>query len=549
MKLRDKIAPLIKGEVADDATTLRQYSRDTSIFERKPEVVVFPKNADDVSAIVRFVESEKQAGKDISLAARSAGTDMTGGPLTHHVSVVFTKFMNAISSDKAAMTVTAQPGAYYRDVEKQTLAKTGGLLASYPASRELCAIGGIVSNNSGGELTLRYGKTNTFVRSLRVVLADGTQTTLAPLSPDALAAKEQEDTFEGSLYKKTHALLDAHRDLIQAARPTVSKNSAGYALWNVEKDDGTFDLTQLVCGSQGTLAIVTEATLALTKPSPHHAMLVVFLSDYDILPEVVKRVLAEKPESFESYDNKTFSLAMKFMPQMLKQLGFFSALRLGLSFMPEMWMALTGGVPKLILMAEFAEDTPHAALEKVRTTRNSLQGLAVKTKIARNKAQAQKYWKVRREAFALLRKRMKGLYAAPIMDDFAVHPKDYPTFLPELYALLGEYSFTYAVTGHIGDGNFHIFPLVNLNDPKVHTMILELMPRIYALVQKYGGSITGEHNDGIVRTPYLSYQFTPQMLDLFAQVKHIFDPHDILNPGKKVGGTTEDIKDDMIRKL
>ena len=160
--------------------------------------------------------------------------------------------------------------------------------------------------------------------------------------------------------------------------------------------------------------------------------------------------------------------------------------------------------------------------------------------------QTAKYWKVRREAFALLRKRMKGLYAAPIMDDFAVHPKDYPTFLPELYALLSEHTFTYATTGHIGDGNFHIFPLVDMGSPAVHKEIMELMPRIYALVSKYGGSITGEHNDGIVRTPYLSYQFTPKMLELFAEVKKIWDPLTVFNPGKKVGGTIADIERDMI---
>jgi FAD/FMN-containing dehydrogenase len=130
-----------------------------------------------------------------------------------------------------------------------------------------------------------------------------------------------------------------------------------------------------------------------------------------------------------------------------------------------------------------------------------------------------------------------------------VRPEHYPKFLPELYALLGNYKFTYAVTGHIGDGNFHIFPLVDMSSPGVHTMIMELMPKVYGLVQKYHGSITGEHNDGIIRTPYLSYQFSPKMLELFAEVKRIWDPAGVFNPGKKVGGTTADIERDMITKL
>lgn len=550
MKLRDQIAPLISGDVLDDNATLRQYSRDTSIFEQKPEVVVFPKTVDDVSAIVRFVAQEKRAGRDISLAARSAGTDMTGGSLTHHVSLVFTKFMNRITSvDPGTMTATAEPGVYYRDFEKEALAKTGGLLASYPASRQLCAIGGIVSNNSGGELTLRYGKTNRYIRQLRAVLSDGSQTVLRPLSREELVAKEAEDSFEGSIYKKVHALIDAHRGEITAATPTVTKNSAGYALWSVEKDDGTFDLTQLICGSQGTLALVTEATLALTKPKRHRAMLVVFLSDLGILPEIVKRVRAHGPESFESYDNHTFSLAVRFLPQMLSQMGIWQMLQLGLSFIPELWMAATGGIPKLVLMAEFAEDTHEEALEKARRARLSLSGLAARTHIAKDEVHAKKYWTIRRESFALLRKNMKGLYAAPFIDDFVVHPDDYPTFLPELNAILDQYHLTYTIAGHIGDANFHIIPLMDLSKPESRQAILELQPKVYELVSKYHGSITGEHNDGIVRTPYLGAMFSPKMLELFVEVKKIFDPDGILNPGKKVGGTVEDIEQSMIQKM
>lgn len=555
MTLRDELAPRIAGDVLDDDATLAQYSRDTSIFERRPEIVVFPKTADDVSAVVRFVGEQKRAGKDISLAARSAGTDMTGGSLTSHVSLVFTKYLNRIIAivpgfgDTDGGVVTAEPGAYYRDVEKETLAKTGGLLASYPASRQLCAIGGIVSNNSGGELTLRYGKTNRYIRQLKVVLADGSQAVVAQLTPAELLAKKQEDTFEGRIYRDIHELLRNNRNEIAAAKPTVSKNSAGYALWDVETPDGSLDLTQLLCGSQGTLAVVTQASLALVRPKPHRAMLVVFLSDLGILPDIVKRVRGIGPESFESYDDHTFSLAVRFLPQLLGQLGLWQMLKLGFAFIPELWMTMTGGVPKLVLMAEFAEDTPAQALEKARDAERLLHGLTVRTRIARSEAQVKKFWTIRRESFALLRKNMKGLYAAPFIDDFVVHPDDYPTFLPELNAILDQYHLTYTIAGHIGDANFHIIPLMDLSKPESRQAILELQPKVYELVSKYHGSITGEHNDGIVRTPYLGAMFSPKMLELFAEVKNIFDPQGILNPGKKVGGTVLDIEHSMIQAL
>jgi FAD/FMN-containing dehydrogenase len=337
---------------------------------------------------------------------------------------------------------------------------------------------------------------------------------------------------------------------INTARPTVSKNSAGYALWNIyDPVANTFDLTQLICGSQGTLAVVTNATLGLVKTKDHRAMLVVFLSDLSKLPEIVRRVMIQKPETFESYDDQTFKLAVRFLPQILGHFGLVAMIKLGIFFIPEAWMALTGGVPKLILMAEFAEDTAVEALAKAHAAQAALHDMQLSTKIARSETESAKYWTIRRESFALLRKNLRGLYAAPFIDDMVVHPNDYPTFLPELNAILQQYKLVYTIAGHVGDGNFHIIPLMDLSDPTQRAVIVELQPKVYELIRTYHGSTTGEHNDGIVRTPFLSYMFSDKMIELFAQVKHIFDPLNILNPGKKVGGTIADIEQSMIKKV
>ena len=546
MTLREDLARIVKGDVAEDAPTLQKFSRDTSIFERTPKVVVFPKDADDVSALVRYVRDQKEHGNEISLAARYAGTDMTGGLLSDSVAVSFTKYMNHIG-EIADDTAIAEPGVYYRDFEKTTLAACGMIVPSYPASRELCAIGGMVSNNSGGELTLSYGKTNDYIRELEVVLSDGSKATLAPISTSELWKKESQNDLEGEIYTKMHKLLRENEAVIEAARPNVSKNSAGYALWNVmDKSSGTFDLTQIIAGSQGTLALVTRAKLGLIKTKPHRAMLVVFLSDIKILPEIVHRVLKLKPESFESYDDQTFRLAVRFIPQIISQFGIIQMIKLGISFIPEMWLVATGGVPKLILMAEFAEETKETALEKARVAGASLADLPVGIKIARSETESAKYWTIRRESFSLLRKNLHGLYAAPFIDDIVVHPDDYPRFLPELNALLSQHKLLYTIAGHIGDANFHIIPLMNLGDPAARAEILELQPKVYDLVAKYKGSITGEHNDGIIRTPYLELMYGSEVCELFRQVKEIFDPLNILNPGKKIGGTVEDIERSMI---
>ncbi len=554
MTLRDDLAPIIKGDVSDDLPTRTQYSRDTSIFERMPSVVVFPKDADDVSAVVKFAHDAKERGESISVAARSAGTCMTGGPLTDSISMVFTKYMNRMgeigddSSNAETGYAESEPGVYYRDFEKATLAKNGMIMPSYPASRGLCAIGGMVANNAGGELTLRYGKTSQYVRSLDVVLSDGTKTTFKPLTMGELAAKKAQQDLEGTIYRDMHELIQKNAAEIEAARPNVTKNSAGYDLWDIfNKKHNTFDLTQLIVGSQGTIALVTKARLGLVKTKEHRAMLVVFLSDIGILPDIVARVLKFNPESFESYDDQTLKLAVRFVPQIIGHFGILQMIRLGFAFIPEMWLVATGGVPKLVLMAEFAEDTAYEALQKAEEARDAIAGLAVRTKIARSEAAAAKYWTIRRESFALLRKNLRGLYAAPFIDDIVVHPSDYPRFLPELEALLSGYKLIYTIAGHIGDGNFHIIPLMNLGRAHDHRDILELSPKVYELVGKYHGSITGEHNDGIIRTPYLPLMFGEVMCALFADVKKIFDPLNILNPGKKVGGTVEDIEKYMIK--
>jgi FAD/FMN-containing dehydrogenase len=551
--LKAGLVNVVKGEVRDDPAILAQNSRDTSLFQRMPELVVYPKDAEDVSAIVKEIHSARAAGANVCLAGRSAGTDMSGGPLTTGVVVSFTQHMNKVIEVGDDYAIT-EPGVYYRDFEKATLEK-GLLLPSYPASREIAAMGGIVSNNSGGERTLEYGKTEKYVEAVDVVLSDGSQTTFKALTQAEVEEKKKLQTLEGNIYREMDTLLTENAALIEEHRPKVSKNSAGYALWNVrDTTAGTFNIAKLICGSQGTLALWTKATLKLIKPKEHRAMLVVFLANLDSLPEIVKRVLVQKPESFESFDDHTFTLAIKFIPEMLSQMGFARAARLGIDFLPEVAMLATGGVPKLLLMAEFAEDTIEEADRKALAAQAALADLNLRTKIEKNEKESEKYWIVRRESFNLLRKNVHGLHTAPFIDDFVVPPACYPDFLPKLNALIDEYKshFIYTIAGHIGDGNFHIIPLMDLTKKENRQVILELAPKVYDLVIKAGGTTTGEHNDGIIRTPYLPMLFGPEMIGLFQKTKKTFDPLDIFNPGKKVslpgeGGTFADIERDMLK--
>ena len=555
--LKKGLASVMRGEVTDDAGARREASRDTSLFMRMPELVVYPEDVNDVSELVKVVGAERKQGTEVSLAARAGGTDMSGGPLTTSVVVSFTKHMNHMGDvvsldsarDEMAGYAISEPGVYYRDFEKATLEK-GLILPSYPASREIAAMGGIVANNAGGERTLEYGKTEKYIEELDVVLSDGSQVTFKTIVPEELEEKKKLQTLEGEIYRTMDTLIADNAALIEAKRPKVSKNSAGYALWSIrDQKTNTFNLAKLICGSQGTLALWTKAKLNLVKPKEHRAMLVVFLHDLTILSEIVKRVLPENPESFESFDDHTLTLAVKLIPGMLAQMGFVKAARLGIDFIPEALMVATGGVPKLLLMIEFAEDSIEIAGAKAMKTRDALADLHLQIKIEKNEKESEKYWIVRRESFNLLRKNVRGLYAAPFIDDFVVPPACYAEFLPKLNALLDEYKsrFIYTIAGHVGDGNFHIIPLMDLSKEENRQVILDLAPKVYELVIREGGTTTGEHNDGIIRTPYLGLLFGAEMVALFEKTKKIFDPLNIFNPCKKVGGTFADIKKDMIR--
>lgn len=546
--LVDRLTHSLKGEVLSTPEVLSSASRDTSIFMRMPSLVVRPLDSEDVQSLVREVRTARENGEEVSLTARAAGSCMSGGPLTTSIVVSFTEHMNhvrGVDGDRA----TTEPGVFYRDFEKETLAHDR-IMPSYPASRELAAMGGIVSNNSGGERTLSYGKTERYVEEMDVVLDDGSLVHFGPLSSSELEEKKKLETREGEIYRAMDALLTEHAELIEAHRPHVSKNSAGYALWNVrDTEHGTFNLAKLMCGAQGTLGLWTTTTLRLVKPKEHRAMLVVFLSDLTILPEVVSRVLEQKPESFESFDDHTFTLGVKFIPEMLSQMGFLRAAKLGVNFLPEAALVATGGVPKLLLMAEFAEDSIEEADRKAIAAQEALADLPLHTKIEKDEKASEKYWILRRESFNLLRKNVHGLHTAPFIDDFVVPPSCYPTFLPKLQSLIEEYAshFIYTIAGHVGDGNFHIIPLMDLSKPENRQVIMDLAPRVYELVIAEGGTTTGEHNDGIIRTPYLPMLFGKEMIALFEETKRIFDPLNLFNPGKKVGGTFADIERDMLK--
>jgi len=344
--------------------------------------------------------------------------------------------------------------------------------------------------------------------------------------------------FEGLVYRKLFTLLDEHYDTIKAAKPRVTKNSTGYNIWDVwDRDTQIFDLSKLVVGAQGTLGLTTDIHFRLVRARPHSGLLVLFLKDINRLGEIIPKVLSYSPATFESFDDATLWLSIRFMPSFRKLLGWPKFLHLLFSLIPD-GVQLLRGIPKLILMVEFNGETEAEVRQKITALHKELKLKRARYEINGieedpTEASSEKFWIMRRQSFNLLRHKVKDKHTAPFIDDLVVRPEYLTEFLPKIRRIINKYHLFATIAGHMGDGNFHIIPLMKLEEKEERAKLLPAMKEVNELVLHYHGSLSGEHNDGLVRGPWLEAMYGQRILKLFRDVKHIMDPDTIFNPHKK----------------
>lgn len=534
-----------KGEVSSRKELLNKYSTDESIFSIRPQVVLQPVDSHDVEIAVSVLGRETERFPTLSLTPRAAGTGLGGGSLTDSVVIDMKEHMNRVlrvGRLDGKVTFTSEPGAWWRDVEAE-LKEYDSYLPSYPASKAICTIGGAVANNAAGPDSLRFGHAADWIESLDVVLHDGNTYTIAPLSYKEFKAVSKEKNALGKIAAEIFALIEKNEAVIEKAKPKTAKNTAGYPLWGVvdtsvaqfKKGQGTFDLTRLIAGSQGTIGIITSLTMR-AEPIAHDVDLVaVPVFDLSSAGKVVLESLKYDPINVEVFDALTYSAAMKNPGFFQTRLSGYRYYRMLVSLYSTYYLRWWGKLPEFVLLVTLDHKKMSEMNITAKEITNKLREVGGgSAKLITNRHEREMFWAVRDASFLLSKLLDVNKRPAAFLEDMTVPPEHLAKFFIEIKYLLKKFKVTAAVHGHGGNAHFHFYPLLDFTNKATPALVIKMADEFFKTAIKYNGNICGEHNDGIIRTPYLSMMFSSKVLKLFEEVEHIFDPKDIFNPGKKV---------------
>lgn len=511
------------GEVMT-ATDAREYfSTDASIFKVMPQIIVYPRAENDVRKAARFTWQLAERGRAISLTARGLGTDQAGAAIGSGILLVFPAHMNKILAlDSGKGSVTVQPGLNYGKLQ-QTLQTHGMFLPPAPSSVEYSTIGGAISNNAAGEKSVKYGVTKDYVKELRVVLANGEVITVNKLSKRDVGRKMGLPTFEGEIYRTLDAIVKENKDLLERTRPRVSKNTAGYDLWNIYKKDGSLDLVPLFVGAQGTLGIITEAKVDIESFNPKTTVIVGYFDDLAKVSRAVEEIRNLEPCALEIVDDNLLKFIETHNPNQLKEV-------------------IPKPLPKFILITEFDDFVNRQQKKRVKKAKKIFQKHAFDFKIATDEYEQEDIWKIRQSTATVLWQGVGSKKALPIIEDGIVPMDRFAEYIEKVYQLFKQFDLDVAIWGNAGNANLHLQPFFDLEQIGDRQKIFKLMDAYYTMVIEMGGSTSGQHNDGRLRAPYLQQQFGPEIYELFKKVKQTSDPYSTLNPGVKMDVTLQDLQ-------
>jgi len=511
----------LAGEVLTSESARNYFSTDASVFEVKPKIIVYPRNTSDVRKTNRFSWQLAERGKILPVTSRGKGSDVSGAAIGEGIILVFPAHMNRlIELDTGKGFARVQPGIIYKNIQN-TLHTHGQFLPPYPASLDYSTIGGSIANNTSGEKSIKYGATDAFVKELDVVLANGELIHTVRLSKRELNRKKGLTTFEGEVYRQIDGLLTDNADKIEKSKKKVTKNCAGYNLADVKRKDGSFDLTPLIVGSQGTLGVITQATMNTAKYNPNTTLISAHFSDLDLAKKAILKLVDMGVSALEMVDKNLLQFVHDNNPQQLKDL-------------------VEEPFPEILLLVEFDDINDRKQKKAVKKAIKALSGLAKEYSVARDEHEREMLWKIRHSAAAVHWHDHDNKKAVPIIEDGIVPRDKFTEYIRGIRDLFEKHKLDVAIWGHAGDANLHVQPFLDLSKVGDRQKVFKIMDDYYELVLGLGGSTSGEHNDGRLRGSFLPAVYGDEIYELFKKVKKVFDPYGTMNPGVKIDATREE---------
>ena len=514
--LKDLQAQLL-GSVTDNPDALAHFSTDQSIFQATPEAVVYPQNTADVRKVVQFAAERALDKKPLALIPRGKGSDLSGGAVGEGMHVVFPAHMNKLLRLERD-TITVQPGIIFQTMQ-QTLYTHGRFVAQIPAGAHYSTLGGLVASDSGGEKSIKYGNIRRAVKKLKVVLSDGSLIETGRISARELTRKKGLLTLEGEIYMAFNTLLTDNEDLIKSRQFKDVPNTSGYDLWDVTGKSGSFDLTPLFIGSQGTLGLITEITLTTLPYNPRSTLVVGFFDNIAHATEAVTHLKGLGPSAIEMVDKPLLENYLDQRPGDLDDL-------------------VPPALPKLTLLVEF--DNYSEIAQKLRSSRAAriLRRHGGSVRVSADPVEQVALWKIRRAPVAAWLE--EGQHKAlPFMEDASVPVEKLSRLIDKTYKLLKKHDLKPALWGHAGTGSLRLNPQLDLAKKKDIDTLFALATEYSELVASLGGTLASSHGDGLLRSLSLKSQYGEDFVGLLTETKNIFDPHNILNPAQKTGATEE----------
>lgn len=505
-RIQDDIRGLIAGEVLCDDVFLQLFASDASIYQIRPQAVVRPRTAADVSACVRYA-----AEKRMSIHPRGAGTGVAGESLGSGLVLDFSAHLRRIvhiDGDR----VRVQPGIVYERLNEM-LRPQGRLFGPDPASAAVTTVGGMIAIDAAGSRWPKYGSTRRHIHALQVVLADGT---VLDAGREPLENGESTSTIprKRDLINRLVALLTQHADLIRERQPNAPQNRCGYNLIDV-LGDNYLDLARLLVGSEGTLAIMTEATIA-AEPIPRHRGVALILFDsVEKAARAVLDVMAANPTACDLMDRRHLSLAREGEPR---------------------FQQLIPAETEATLLVEQDGEDPLEVRDRLSRLVNELwqqRRIAFGARLAFEDDETRLFWQLASKVEPVVHRAGGQSRPLQIIEDMSVLPEELPEFFVRVQNVLKRHQVTAALYCHAGQGQLHVQPFLNLFTRDDIERMRCLAGELYEEVFSLGGTLGGEHACGISRTPFVHRQAGP-LFEVFREIKRIFDPDNLLNPGKIV---------------